>query len=66
MRNKTFLHNPVFAPVYIESERQKAIRKLQGIDLAAEYELIRQKQSRLSRSMRELVVREVERRKNDG
>lgn len=47
----------------IQQEEQKIARKLQGIDIEQEYHKIQNKKSSLSRSMRELVVWEYERRK---
>jgi hypothetical protein len=69
MNKRRLLNNPTF-PMFamalnhiIEQEEQEIARKLEGIDIEQEYHKIQNKKSCLSKSMRELVVREYGRRK---
>ena len=64
MRTHRLLNNPAmpFMNFLIGQEEREIARKLEGIDIEQEYQKIQGKKSYLSRSMRELVVREYERR----
>lgn len=65
MGDRRFLYyNPArsFLNLLIQQEEQKIAHELEGIDIEEEYQKIQNKKSYLSRSMRELVVREYERR----
>mgnify|MGYP000968879620 FL=1 len=64
MRTHRLLNNPAmpFMNLLIEQEEREIARKLEGIDIEQEHQKIQGKKSYLSRSMRELVVWEYERR----